>query len=170
MGKYAFDLCSRSRDSAVCNWFHCRILFRSKREEPMRILKTLLLLTFTASCFAQTNGAVTTATGSTNSPRGIYLADLKTSVDPCTDFFDYANGTWRDQNPIPASMVRWSRRWKSGEDAKTQLKDILDEVSAKTDWPKGSVEQLIGDFYGACTDAAAINKAGIEPIRPLLAE
>src|SRR5438270_14059089 len=126
----------------------------------MRILKLLLLLTFTAACFAQTPAT----------PKGIQVGDLKTSVDPCTDFFEYANGTWRDNNPIPASMVRWSRRWKSGEDSKTQLKDILDEVSAKKDWPKSSVEQLIGDFYGACNDAAAINKAGIEPIRPLLTE
>src|SRR3954468_23829888 len=103
----------------------------------MRILKTLLLFAFTAACFAQ-NAPVT--------ERGVYTSDIKTSVDPCTDFFEYSNGAWRDANPIPASMVRWSRRWKSGEDSKTQLKDILDEVSAKTDWPKSSVEQLIGDF------------------------
>jgi endothelin-converting enzyme/putative endopeptidase len=65
-------------------------------------------------------------------------------------------------------MDRWSRRWKAGEQAKDQLKDILEDVSKKTDWPKGSVEQLIGDFYGSCMDQAQINKLGLAPAEPML--
>jgi endothelin-converting enzyme/putative endopeptidase len=102
--------------------------------------------------------------------KGIALGDLDRSVAPCADFFEFANGTWRAQNPIPPSMVRWSRRWAAGESAKEQLKTILDDVSAKTDWPKGSVEQLIGDHYAACLDERRIDALGVEPIRPLLAE
>src|SRR5688572_606565 len=44
-------------------------------------------------------------------------------------------------------MDRWSRRWKAGEDAKSQLKDILEEVSQKRDWQRGSVEQLLSDQF-----------------------
>ncbi len=62
--------------------------------------------------------------------KGIETADLDKSVQPCDDFFNYSNGAWRAQNPIPASMDRWSRRWKAGEDNKDQLRQILDEVSA----------------------------------------
>jgi putative endopeptidase len=101
---------------------------------------------------------------------GIYVEDLDRSADPCTDFFAFSNGAWRKQNPIPASMTRWSRRWKAGEDAKDRLKDILDEVSAKRDWPRASVEQLIGDFYGGCMDQARVDARGAEPIKPLLTE
>jgi endothelin-converting enzyme/putative endopeptidase len=102
--------------------------------------------------------------------KGVEPGDLDRSVDPCVDFFGYANGTWRAQNPIPASMVRWSRRWAAGEGAKEQLKAILDEVSAKTAWPKGSVEQLIGDYYGACMDDKRVDALGLEPLKPTLAE
>src|SRR5579864_8855421 len=104
----------------------------------MRLLKlTFLLLVGSASLFAQTS-----------SPKGVELGDIDKAADPCTDFFQFANGKWRAENPIPPSMVRWSRRWKAGEDAKEQLKGILDDVSRKTDWPRGSVEELISDYYG----------------------
>ena len=65
-------------------------------------------------------------------------------------------------------MDRWSRRWQAGEEAKDQLKVILEEVSARTDWPKGSVEQLIGDYYASCMDEPRINKLGLTPAAPML--
>jgi putative endopeptidase len=102
--------------------------------------------------------------------KGIETGDLDRSVAPCADFYEFANGAWRAVNPIPPSMVRWSRRWAAGEAAKDQLNAILDGVSARTDWPKGSVEQLVGDFYGACMDEARVEALGVEPIKPLLAE
>ena len=43
--------------------------------------------------------------------RGVQTGDLNKGVSPCTDFYEYANGAWRASNPIPPSMVRWSRRW-----------------------------------------------------------
>ncbi len=102
--------------------------------------------------------------------KGIETGDLDRSVAPCTDFYDFANGAWRAANPIPPAMVRWSRRWAAGEAVKDQLNAILDQVSARADWPKGSVEQLMGDYYGACMDEAGAEKLGVEPIKPLLTE
>ncbi|HKE30910.1 MAG TPA: hypothetical protein VKD65_04235, partial [Candidatus Angelobacter sp.] len=80
---------------------------------------------------------------------GVQVSDIDRTADPCADFYQYANGAWRAANPIPASMSRWSRRWAAGELSKDQLKTILDDVSSKRDWPRSSVEQLIGDFYGS---------------------
>ena len=101
---------------------------------------------------------------------GILLGDLDRAADPCTDFAEYANGTWHKQNPIPAYMDRWSRRWQAGENAKDQLKVILDDVSSRTDWPKGSVDQLVGDYYGSCMDEKRIDQPGFTPAMPLLRE
>ncbi len=102
--------------------------------------------------------------------KGIETGDLDRSVAPCADFYEFANGAWRAANPIPPSMVRWSRRWQAGEEAKDRLNGILSETSATTTWPKGSVEQLVGDFYAACMDEKRADELGTTPIQPLLAE
>src|SRR5690349_16784831 len=60
---------------------------------------------------------------------GIDSADLNRQAAACTDFFDYANGAWRAQHPIPDYMDRWSKRWESGETNKSHVRDILTEVS-----------------------------------------
>jgi len=109
------------------------------------------------------------ATAQQASLKGIEVSDMDRSVKPCDDFYDYANGAWRTQNPIPASMDRWSRRWKAGEDNKDQLRKILEEVSAAPEQPKGTPAQLTGDFYAACTNVRAIDAAGITPLKAYLA-
>jgi len=100
---------------------------------------------------------------------GIELGDLDPGVGPCTDFYEFANGSWRKANPIPASMTRWSRRWQAGENNKERLKEILEEVSKRSDWPKGSVEQIVGDDYASCMDEARADAEGTKPIAPMLA-
>src|SRR5258708_3134779 len=102
--------------------------------------------------------------------KGVFVEDIDKNANACTDFFAYANGAWRAANPIPAEMDRWSRRWKAGEQNKEQLRVLLDDVSKKKDWPKGSIDQQISDFYGGCMDQARIDAAGTKPIQPLLAE
>src|SRR5579862_9423479 len=54
---------------------------------------------------------------------GIDVTDLDRKADPCNDFFEFSNGTWRANNPIPPSMTHWSKRWAAGEASKEQLKD-----------------------------------------------
>ncbi len=100
---------------------------------------------------------------------GVFVDDLDRAADPCTDFYQFANGTWRAHNDIPASMPRWSRRWKAGEDNKDRVKNLLEEVAAKTDWPAGSTEQIVGDFYRSCMDEANVEQLGLAPLAPLLA-
>jgi endothelin-converting enzyme/putative endopeptidase len=102
-------------------------------------------------------------------PQGVQVGDIDRKVEPCNDFFGYANGAWRAQNPIPASMPRWSRRWAAGEANKDQLKIIL-EAAAATKAQKGSINQLTGDFYASCMDEARIDPLGVEPLKPQLTD
>jgi endothelin-converting enzyme/putative endopeptidase len=101
--------------------------------------------------------------------KGIELSDMNRSVEACSDFFEFSNGAWRAMNPIPPSQVRWSRRWQAGETSKEQLKGLLDEAAAVKNPPKGSIDQLIGDFYGACMNEAEIERLGVTPLDPLRA-
>jgi endothelin-converting enzyme/putative endopeptidase len=101
---------------------------------------------------------------------GIDLTDLDRKAEPCTDFFQFANGTWRAHNPIPAAMTRWSKRWQAGESAKDRLHDILETASADKSAPQGSSEQIIGDYYGACMDESRANARGLDPIKPRFAK
>ena len=66
----------------------------------MRLLRTFLVLL--AACAA--------AAGQVKSQHGIETSDLDRKANPCTDFTQYANGTWHAQNPIPAYMDRWKAR------------------------------------------------------------
>lgn len=127
---------------------------------PRRLAFLLSLATLTASAARAAEPAL----------HGVQIGDLDRNAKPCDDFFEFANGGWRAAHPIPASMSRWSRRWEAGEKAKDHLKAILDDVSARGSWRAGSVEQLIGDFYGACMNERAVNALGSKPIEPLLKE
>lgn len=102
--------------------------------------------------------------------RGVFVDDIDKKADACTNFYDYANGAWRAANPIPGSMQRWSRRWAAGEQSKEQLRALLDDESKRKDWPKGSIDQQISDFYSSCMDQPGVDALGAKPIRPLLKE
>ena len=105
-----------------------------------------------------------------SSLHGVDGSDMDRKVQPCEDFYEFANGTWRANNPIPASMTRWSRRWQAGENAKDRLKDILEAAASEKNAAKGSAEQIIGDYYAACMDETRVNARGMDPIVPYFAK
>lgn len=97
---------------------------------------------------------------------GIDVANFDSTVAPSHDFFHFANGGWIKKNPIPADQIRWGSFSILNENNKKNLHQIVDDAAAKKDAPKGSVEQIVGDFYFSAMDTATIEKLGAEPIRP----
>ncbi|HUE43836.1 MAG TPA: M13 family metallopeptidase [Candidatus Sulfotelmatobacter sp.] len=96
---------------------------------------------------------------------GTDLSDLDRKASPCNDFYEFANGSWRAKNPIPASMVIWSKRWAAGEATKDVLHGILEDAAAKApEEPPKSTERLIGDYYAACMDQKAIDALGVKAL------
>jgi putative endopeptidase len=113
--------------------------------------------------------SVTVANLTGQSPKAIDPRNMDTSVKPCDDFYQYADGAWIKANPVPADKSRWGSFEELADRNRDTLKAILDEVSAKKNWPAGSIEQKVGDFYASGMDGAAIEKTGISPLKPLFA-
>jgi putative endopeptidase len=100
---------------------------------------------------------------------GFDTVRMDRAVDACEDFFAYANGTWLKTTQIPASESSWGTFNSLRDSNNGILKDVL-EKAAKSNAKAGSDAQMIGDLYETCMDEAAIEKNGVEPIRPFLAE
>ena len=101
------------------------------------------------------------------SASGVDLKAMDPTANACQNFYQYACGAWRKENPIPPDRSRWGRFAELQERNLAIERQILEraEVPSATRTP---AEQQIGDFYGSCMDEQAIEAKGIQPIAPLL--
>ncbi len=82
------------------------------------------------------------------------------------NFFEYVNGSWIKNNPIPAEYSQYGAFTVIYEDNQEQLKSLVAEVSAATDAKAGSVNQQIRDFYNSGMDSVQIESLGTDAIKP----
>ena len=95
-------------------------------------------------------------------------ANLDTTVHPGDDFFQYANGTWLRNNPIPKSKTRWGSFNELQENNYTALHTLLDSAAGIANAQQGSNMQKVGDFYKTGMDSATIDKMGIVPLSDVI--
>ncbi len=98
---------------------------------------------------------------------GLDLGAMDTNVSPCTNFYQYACGTWRAKNPIPPDQVRWGRFNELAERNLNVERNILEKASMPGAG-RPAVDREIGDFYAACMDEQAIDQKGVSPIKGAL--
>ncbi|MGI9533067.1 M13 family metallopeptidase [Lutimonas sp.] len=92
---------------------------------------------------------------------------IDASIKPGDDFFSHVNKSWYEQAVIAEDQVGVGAYRFLNIPQKKLLQKILAEVSSESH-PKGSVEQLVGDFYASGMDTLEINKRGLEPIQYML--
>jgi putative endopeptidase len=95
------------------------------------------------------------------------LDQVDKSLDPCTDFFEYACGKWIKANPIPPDQGGWGTFNSLALWNIAAVHNTLEEA-AQLSPSRTPVQQKVGDYYAACMDEGNINKAGIAPLQPLL--
>ena len=92
---------------------------------------------------------------------------MDTTVSPREDFYQFANGKWLENNPVPEEESKWSSFNVLQERNNNVLYQILEKAS-KTQHESGTAEQLIGDFYASYMDTVKRNQQGIEKLKPEL--
>ncbi|WP_457390548.1 M13 family metallopeptidase [Roseateles sp. P5_E1] len=96
---------------------------------------------------------------------GLDLAGIDRTVRPQDDLFRAGNGHWLSTTEIPAD--------KSSFGMVAQLRDLSDQrvralVEGLAQAKPGSAEHKIGAYYASFMDTAAIDKAGLAPMKPVL--
>jgi len=96
---------------------------------------------------------------------GLELDGFDQSVRPQDDLFDYVNGKWVAETPLPADRARWGSFHKLMENAQKDVRTLVEEVSAAENVEPGSAAQKIRDYYNAYMDSEKPNALGVEAIR-----
>ncbi len=90
--------------------------------------------------------------------------NMELSVKPGNNFYLYVNGGWIKNNPVPPEYSQYGAFTVLFENNQKQLKELVDEVSAKKNAGKGSIAQKIRDFYNSGMDSDHIKKLGVKAI------
>lgn len=122
----------------------------------------LILLVF-LSCKNDKDSNIETA----QEIKPIVFEDIDTSIKPGDDFFNHVNKNWFAEAVIADDQVGVGAYRFLNIPQQELLKNILEEESQK-EHSKGSIEQMVGDFYASGMDTVSINKRGIKPIQSIL--
>jgi len=127
-------------------------------------MRTFAILLF-CLCFALALVGQTPAKPAAAAEPRFDINNIDKSVNPCVDFYQFACAGWLRKNPIPPDYTDWVSFNEVQEHNYTVMKSILEKASAN-DPKRSAVQQKIGDFYSACMDEKAANKAGYLPLKP----
>jgi len=98
---------------------------------------------------------------------GVATEDMDTKVKPGDGFFEFAEGTWLKNHPIPADKTGAGYNYELPDEIEQQVKSMVEAETAKAGSP---IAQKIGDAYAAWMDEKGIEARGLEPAKPYLAK
>jgi hypothetical protein len=122
-------------------------------------LKAAALLVLAAA------GALGASSAACASDDGLYLGWMDRSVAPGADFFRFANGGWIKTHPIPPDRSYWGVDTILEQENQTFIRDLVESLG-KEDWPAGTSQRKVADFYLSGMDERAIEAAGAGPLEP----
>lgn len=90
---------------------------------------------------------------------------MNLSVKPGDDFYEYAEGAWIKNHPVPAEKSRYGEFAIVEDRNYDRVKGIVESAANNTSAPEGSLEQKIGKFYSVGMDNATLEKQRLDPIK-----
>jgi putative endopeptidase len=115
-------------------------------------------------CFALAIGAVliTSMALADSAPiSGIQTADMDKTVRPQDDLFQYANGTWLRDVPIPPDRASYGVDSMMTEHSLLQQRDLIEAGQISSD-PEA---RKVSDLYSSYMNEARVERLGIKPLR-----
>lgn len=97
---------------------------------------------------------------------GLDLSGADKTARPQDDLFRAANGHWLSHTVIPNDKSSFGAFTVLADMTDKRVRSIAEELAAKK--AKTGNDQKIGDYFKAFLDTAAIDKAGLAPLRPML--
>ena len=91
----------------------------------------------------------------------------RNNLDPTTmpgeNFYQYACGGWKLNNPLDPQYARFGTFDQLAENSRNQVKEIITTLG--TNNPRGSIKQKVGDLYAMGMDSVRLNKEGMSPLK-----
>ena len=94
-------------------------------------------------------------------------AMIDRDLNPCSDFYQYSCSKWLKTNPIPSDQPGWGTFNSLALWNVAAVRETLEQASSAAA-KRTMVERKVGDYYAACVDDAAIDRAGLSPLQPML--
>ncbi|MFT4218199.1 MAG: M13-type metalloendopeptidase [Micropruina sp.] len=93
--------------------------------------------------------------------------DLDPDVRPQDDLFRHVNGRWLAATPIPEDKPAYGAAHMLRDAADEAVREIITGLSGAE---PGTEPAKVQDLYASFMDTAEVERRGLEPVRPLLAE
>jgi len=103
-----------------------------------------------------------------NKSPGIILDNMDVSIDPKDDFYSFVNGNWVKSNTIPDDESRWGGFGVLRKSTRADVLEILNTSKELGKYEAGTDQRKALLIFESELDTLARNKAGIEPLKPLL--
>jgi putative endopeptidase len=97
------------------------------------------------------------------------LKNLDPSTSPKVDFYQYATGGWKANNPLKPEFSRYGSFDVISEATQENLNKLFESMATLETEP-GTVDQKIADLYKMALDSTTRNALGAQPIQPYIAE
>jgi putative endopeptidase len=102
-------------------------------------------------------------------PHGLSIADMDTTVAPCGDFYQYADGGWIARATMPPAYSRYGGFQELADRNIEQVHRLLERALREPKTGGDRNLRLLAAFYGTGMDSGHAELDGDRPIQPQLA-